>query len=318
MRKHWFGRLGFAVGVSMALAANPAAASTLTVPSEYETIALAVEASVEGDVIEVSPGSYSGHVIVSTAITIRGLPTEEEAVELLGNEELETVLDLRPESGKRITVDGLTIRSGGAKRCIRVSGHPDGDVLVRNCHLEGRATYEMICVLAERGNVIVEDSSFDGPNKAAWLLDRSVGVGVFAGCSGTARRCSFAHFEDGAETWGGDSLVVDECSFRKCIGGTVIWNSEFDRTAVRVTRNVFDDCTVGIVLAGRVSVAEVSYNKITDSRWMAFRIEVPSLCDRTDAAPFSGELTGRHNDVDDLDSQCPSEDDSFWPCRFFL
>ncbi len=71
------------VEVEPSLTPSPAPA-TLTVDAagngDFETIAEAVEAAVDGDVIEIRPGVYVGGIIIDKDIALRGDPTDAAAV----------------------------------------------------------------------------------------------------------------------------------------------------------------------------------------------------------------------------------------------
>lgn len=57
----------------LALAAGASFGATITVPGDYATIGAAVAAASDGDLINVSPGTYTENVIVDKAVTIRGV-----------------------------------------------------------------------------------------------------------------------------------------------------------------------------------------------------------------------------------------------------
>ena len=93
------------------------AAATLMVPEQYATIAAAVSASVNGDVIDVAPGVYTGAVTLTKSVTIRG--RAPDATDPRNNT---TILDGSGRSLTPITVGtnvlpgptitGLVIRNG--------------------------------------------------------------------------------------------------------------------------------------------------------------------------------------------------------------
>ena len=65
--------LVLSIAVVLIVALQPAAASTITVPTDYPTIQLAIDAASDGDVILVLPGTYNENIFVDKSVSIIGL-----------------------------------------------------------------------------------------------------------------------------------------------------------------------------------------------------------------------------------------------------
>jgi hypothetical protein len=86
-------------------AADPGADGVRSVPEEYDTIQAAVDASVEGDLVVIAPGSYHEAVDVSTDnLTIRGL--DRDGVVLDGEMALDN--GVRVLGAKGVAIENLT------------------------------------------------------------------------------------------------------------------------------------------------------------------------------------------------------------------
>lgn len=97
--------------VLVALGASPAArAATITVcPSgcAHTSIGAALQVAVDGDVIEIGPGTYAAGVTVSKAVTLRGAGREATVLEAARG----AVVVLQNGSGRSV-IEGLTVRGG--------------------------------------------------------------------------------------------------------------------------------------------------------------------------------------------------------------
>ncbi|MCB9741045.1 MAG: right-handed parallel beta-helix repeat-containing protein [Alphaproteobacteria bacterium] len=92
----------------------PAAAATLTVPGDHASVQEAVAAAEDGDIIEISAGSYAGAVYVDKELTLIGV--DGAAATVLSHDDV--VLRVQNTAAR---VEGLTVEFSGG-RGIYVSG----------------------------------------------------------------------------------------------------------------------------------------------------------------------------------------------------
>ena len=126
-------RTGIGVGLlAAALAGAPASAATLTVCAsgcEYATVTAALAAAADGDTITVAAGTYAeGVLTIDSNITLQGAGSSSTV--LVGNGAA-NVLSVQADD---VTLDGLTIRGGGA---VGNNGGGvsalGGSLTIRNC-----------------------------------------------------------------------------------------------------------------------------------------------------------------------------------------
>lgn len=86
----------------------------ILVPTDYQTISQAIEASEDGDIIIVSPGVYNENINFSGKnITLKSTnPTDQEIVESTVINGTGTGPVIRIDSGERATLNGFTITGG--------------------------------------------------------------------------------------------------------------------------------------------------------------------------------------------------------------
>lgn len=130
----WVGVLA-AFGLVLGLVAEVRAAE-LQVPGEYETIQEAIGVAVDGDVIIVGPGTYTGTInTLGKAITLRSTDPSDPAVvdaTMLDGEGVNRVLEViffeRPDT----VIDGFTIVNGTSSQGGGVAIY-DADPTIRRC-----------------------------------------------------------------------------------------------------------------------------------------------------------------------------------------
>jgi outer membrane protein assembly factor BamB len=121
--------------VAVLLLVSGAFGATLTVPGQYSTIQSAINASVTGDTVVISPGTYSGpgnyNISFSgKAITVTSVnPDDANVVE-------STVIDCNGQGrgftiSENVVLDGLTVTKGNTGGIYISAGAP----LIRNCDI---------------------------------------------------------------------------------------------------------------------------------------------------------------------------------------
>jgi len=153
-------------------------ADTITVDdsggADYTSIQEAINASEDGDVIEVAAGVYYGNLSVRKSVTIQGVGNDTvidlEGKMVVNNVEAENVtfdkLVLMNGSTVCISISGVsnfTMMECVIKDCQSglgtVSGIPD-DLIVDKCIFQNLEKWALICILGER--TLIRDSIFKG------------------------------------------------------------------------------------------------------------------------------------------------------------
>jgi nitrous oxidase accessory protein NosD len=294
------------------------ASEVLSVPLEFGTISEAVAAASPGDVVEVTPGTYKENVVITIPIVLRGPRTDDLDVVVVGLASTEPVLEIRLAEEQTVILEHVGIQTAGPGACILVASSPASKLEVRDCHFTGLGGYETKCIDVVRGQLVVEDCSFVGPNKANRVLDRSNGVLVRWGARATIRRCAFRWFEDAIQTHSGQYLRAEENSISDSMGGITLWNSAFAQTEAFIHDNTIRSCTAGISLTGHTAALDIRRNILMDTRWLPFRIALSQCPGTEDGVRFTGEITGFENRTNTPDLLCPGADDSYWPSGFVM
>jgi len=146
----------------LALAAGACFGATITVPGDYATIGAAVAAASDGDVINVSPGTYTENVVVDKAVTIRGVQGADVTTVAAASSS-ETVVSIKSSdvtiSG--FTISGLTSPDWYWRAGVFIHGFDYAeannacisDVTVSKCIIENNQTGVMIS-LAENSMIV--------------------------------------------------------------------------------------------------------------------------------------------------------------------
>lgn len=103
----------------LALATSACFGATITVPGDHATIGAAVPTASDGDLINVSPGTYTENVVVDKAVTIRGVQGSDVTT-LTAASSTDPVVWIKSSD---VTVSGFTI--SGSRRegdCPRDAG----------------------------------------------------------------------------------------------------------------------------------------------------------------------------------------------------
>jgi hypothetical protein len=125
-------RFGICV-LGVGMAAHQAAAADLLVPSQYPTIQAAIDSAGNGDVVQVSPGSYTGPIdMKGKVITVRGTADAANVVVSGGG----SVLQCINHETSATVIENLTLTGGTALvgAGVRLEG---ASPTIRNCRIIG-------------------------------------------------------------------------------------------------------------------------------------------------------------------------------------
>ncbi|NIM07320.1 MAG: hypothetical protein GTO55_11610 [Armatimonadetes bacterium] len=96
----------------LVLTASATFGATITVPGDYATIGEAVAAASDGDIINVSPGTYTENIVVDKPVSIRGVKGANVTAVTGAVLSTDPVIQIKSSD---VTVSGFTI-SGGTRR----------------------------------------------------------------------------------------------------------------------------------------------------------------------------------------------------------
>jgi len=182
---------------ALALATSACFGATITIPGDHATIGEAVAAASDGDIINVSPGTYVENVLVDKSVSIRGAQgADVTTVTAASNGESEHVFWV---SASDVTISGFTITGAtgkwGSGVCIDgYEAEPSpgiSDVTISKCILEGN-TIGAAVFWAENSMIVnnsIRHNVWDHFNTNLWFWGLGSGVLVWptsiAPCPGT-------------------------------------------------------------------------------------------------------------------------------------
>ncbi len=191
---------------------STAAADILHVPGDFPTIQEAIDAAVDGDEVEVHPGTYN-EAIDFLGKAIRVYSTDGPDVTIIDAQQTGTVVTCSSGEGPDSMLEGFTITGGDASSGGGMHNFSSSPTIT-NC------TFSDNYVLGSGGgmynklgsNPLVNNCTFSG-NSA----DSGVGGGIFNFCSSpTVTNCTFS---GNTANWGGgifnyySSSTVTNCTF---------------------------------------------------------------------------------------------------------
>jgi len=189
-------RLAVAFSVAAALLAQAAVADILLVPQQYRSVQAAIDVAVDGDEIQVSPGTYGPIAFYGKSISIVGVGDGARVIAAEGVGSAGVIDGPLDEPGGAIVVSGMTF-TGGV-----------GVDLFRNGTLIGGG-------LIVRGDVQLTLLDCTFTQNAA---EYGGGLAVGSGVSAHVERCVFV--DNGVTFGGGGAIVFDnqsadfiECEF---------------------------------------------------------------------------------------------------------
>jgi parallel beta-helix repeat protein len=106
-------------------------AATITVPDDYPTIQLAVNAAISGDIVYIQAGTYYEHVTINKSLTLQGEDRETTLID--GNSTGKVVY----VTSSNVTITGITIKKGGNSTSnpqdAGITLNSASNVLISNC-----------------------------------------------------------------------------------------------------------------------------------------------------------------------------------------
>ncbi len=235
----------------------PASAETLRVPKQFATPALATTAAKDGDLILVSPGTYTGTVNLNgkVGVTIRGTDRDEvvlryqEAFTIFSAIQVFNCANLRIEN---LTIDGKADR---AIRCQLVDGVTVSNVRVVQTGAAPLGPIEMVACTGVR----VERVEFRGLGGAALILGESMSA-----LSGRLEvsRCRFVDIGGDAITIYASEVRVENNRFTNVSGNAIALLEGFFIGDAHIRKNRFVDCKlVGIQVKNLQTVVTIEGNR---------------------------------------------------------
>lgn len=213
-----------ALVIPASIAIHADAQTTHRVPEDFPTIQDAVNACIDGDIVEVNGGEWTGSgwlavVQVDTSITIRSRPGTRAVI---SGENVRAALDV---DAPEVRIEGLDLREGGEPNYGRLVYHWSGRLAIEDCRLFGSGTAG---ILASGVSLDLRRCEFTGFRA----------TGVYVGYDGPA--LSAERIED--------YVLIEACTFEDCLGeeGGGGIEFEFDSSSsdfdVLVTDSTFRGC----------------------------------------------------------------------------
>ena len=207
---------------------------TLRVPEDYPTIQEAADASNNGDIIDLAPGTWYQNVWGLSGVTLRGREGAESTI-IDGSQHDWSPIVIY---GDPCTIDGITFRNGAGSNIFGI--------------IRGGAIY------VEFASAIIENCRFENNNIAPADFDTSADGGAVCGyyASLSFSNCDF--ISNSADAGGaiyittGDTLQIENSRFRKnraWVGGAV----NIDHAPFTITSSLFYD-NIADAQGGGVSV----------------------------------------------------------------
>ena len=116
------------IGILFAASADPAAAATLAVPGSYSTIAKAIAASKNGDVIVIAPGTYKENLSLKSGVRLSG---SGMGVTIIDGRAKGTVIYVTGAATPSTIIEDLTITNGKATNGGGIKLGPENECQVR-------------------------------------------------------------------------------------------------------------------------------------------------------------------------------------------
>lgn len=185
------------------LCALPAAAATVTVPGSYPTIQAAIDGAPDGSVIQIAPGVYHEHLVLSSisrTLTLRGNPSNPSTVVVDGSGKNDTIV-LVISCDSNLTIEGITVRGGRGGH----DGYGGGLFMAKS-----GATFR---------HCVFQDNRTQGDGGGAFVVN---GGGVFEDCvfdGNSAGRYGGGVLVNGSHN-GASPIVFNRCQFVNNVSGT--------------------------------------------------------------------------------------------------
>jgi len=242
--------------------------ATLTVPGDYATIQLAVNAASSGDIIDLVSASYTENVQIlsKTNITIQGDGGKDKSTIWEGSGGAHT---LRITNSSFITLNGIQILGPAAANFDGVRVLNSSDTVIDDCWFYGRGgsgvRAGITAEVTTSGNRITISNSILGTaygdasgQNYGLLLEGPVDAAVLQ--HSTIYRCNTGVFANRAGPGGPGAPRVVNCSFRDCSTNAILYDDVEDVGAVesKVEGCTIDLCGNGIRVTGTISTDSIT------------------------------------------------------------
>ncbi len=187
---------------------SPAAADILHVPGDFPTIQAAIDAAMDGDEVEVHPGTYN-ETINFLRKAIRVYSTDGRDVTIIDAQQTGTVVTCDSGEGPDSVLEGFTITGGNAYDGGGMTNFRSSPT-VTNCTFSGNSAGVGGGMYNIESNPSVTDCTFSG-NTASL-----VGGGMYNDTSSpTVTNCTFSGntATSGGAMWNMSGLTVTNCTF---------------------------------------------------------------------------------------------------------
>lgn len=245
----------FVASVTLLLAPSAAmASSVLHVPAEYPTIAAAIDAAIDGDVIQLAPGVYpEPFAFESKAVTLRGAPDAPRSTTIAPQAAEKGTLIAIPAAldGDTLTLEGMTI-GGFAEFNIQ-----DGLLAMRDCVVTSDANGLSIAFGVTVGSLLLERVTIDDagyePHETP-LFHVHMGYATLRDCTVNAGSRPILHGI-------GSEVTVENCSFQNlqldaAVDPLAAVNS--DMGSLAISDSSFASIAPGSAIASRTTDLSVS------------------------------------------------------------
>ncbi|MFD3451188.1 right-handed parallel beta-helix repeat-containing protein [Streptomyces sp. NPDC058691] len=202
---------------------------------EYESLAAALEAAADGDVLSINPGTYRENLVVEKAITLRG-------AEGAGS------VRIAPPSGV-----ALTVCASATVQDLSVEGQ---DISMAALLIEGSATPELSGLrVSTRSAVGIEVRGGARPTVRRCTVDNPAGLGIsiLEASGGLFEDCEVvAAGQSGISVRGGASPRLERCRIRNTSGAGLALTGE-GTTAEAIGCEVYEVKGTGVQVASRAA-----------------------------------------------------------------
>ncbi|MFJ4850126.1 MULTISPECIES: right-handed parallel beta-helix repeat-containing protein [unclassified Streptomyces] len=203
---------------------------------EYESLAAALEAAADGDVLSINPGTYRENLVVEKAITLRG-------AEGAGS------VRIAPPSGV-----ALTVCASATVQDLSVEGQ---DISAAALLIEGSATPELSGLrVSTRSAVGIEVRGGARPTVRRCTVDNPAGLGISvleAASGGLFEDCEVvAAGQSGVSVRGGASPRLERCRIRNTSGAGLALTGE-GTTAEAIGCEIYEVKGTGVQVASRAA-----------------------------------------------------------------
>ena len=215
-----------AAAFAFSFASAASAQTTRTVCAagcQYTSIIAAIDASVNGDIIQLSAETYSEGSVIDTdgkAITLRGATDKKgAAASILNGNNAHRVLQCSSGEGADTRFENLVIQNGSAGTGGGMLNQGSSPTLV-NCLFTGnRSNQDGAALRNLNAGASITNCTFsdNGPGREGGAIYHDSGVLILSECSFMRNECEFS---GGALYLAGEDCSVSDCTFTENRGSS--------------------------------------------------------------------------------------------------